>query len=287
MRRLPVLLAALVFTSCGGVTGVPATGAAVTTSPLTPSPMGDATSPEGTPATVVTVFDGDSMLVSEGSTPEEVRLLGINAPESGECFGDEAHDLLQSMAGDRVVLVGDELDQYGRRLAYVYVGATNLNQEMLRAGGAIALSVDHLMLTDFIATEQDATLRGVGLWAPDACGPGTSRSSVSIWTVEADAPGRDDEDPNGEFVVIANSADTVDMTGWVLRDESSVHRYVFPQGLVIGPGAFVTIRSGCGADTVADLYWCAGGSVWNNAGDTAILIDPEGTIVSRYRYPED
>ena len=296
-RSLLILLIALVA-GCGPGEGVPGTSggntspvttspvttSAVATSPVTTSPIGGGTSPEGTTASVETVFDGDSMLVTIAGATDEVRLLGINAPEDGECFSDRARDLLTAMTAGSLTLVGDERDQYGRRLAYVYVGGTNLNEEMVRAGAAIAMSANHPMRTDFIAAEQDATLRGVGLWAPDACGPGTSDVTVSIWDVVADAPGRDDQNPNGELVVIANSGDAADLTGWVVRDESSVHRYSFPLSFTIGHGAFVTIRSGCGDDTTVELFWCAEGPVWNNDGDTAILLDAEGAFVSRFRY---
>ncbi|MFH1103317.1 MAG: MBL fold metallo-hydrolase, partial [Actinomycetota bacterium] len=55
-------------------------------------------------------------------------------------------------------------------------------------------------------------------------------------------------------------------------------------GFAIDPGAFVTIRSGCGDDTTVELFWCADGPVWNNDGDTAILLDADGAFVSRLRY---
>jgi micrococcal nuclease len=296
MRRfLPILL--VVFTAAcspgdgvpgtiGGTTS-PVTTVPVTTSPVTTSPIGGGTSPTGTAAIVDTVFDGDSMLVAIGGATDEVRLLGINAPEDGECFSDRARDLLGSLAIGSVTLVGEERDEYGRRLAYVYLGETNLNEQMIRSGAAIAMSTEHPMRSDFIAAEQDATLRGVGLWAPDACGPMTSDVTVSIWDVVAAAPGRDDQNPNGELVVITNSGDAVDLTGWVLRDESSVHRYLFPAGFAIDPGAFVTIRSGCGDDTTVELFWCADGPVWNNDGDTAILLDADGAFVSRLRYIDE
>src|SRR3990172_9431258 len=227
MHRLIPVLVVLLIASCAGSPGRATTPSSssgttsevttspVTTTPVTTSPIGGGTAPNGTTATVDTVFDGDSMLVTIGGVTDEVRMLGINA------------------------------------------------------------------------AEQDATLRGIGLWAPAACGSVTAERTVAIWTVEADAPGRDDENPNGEYVVLGNSGDTVDLTGWVLRDESSVHRYPFPDGFEIGPGAFVDIRSACGADTPTELYWCAGGSVGNKAGDTAFLLDANGTFVSRFRYIDE
>jgi micrococcal nuclease len=261
------------------------TTSAVTTTPVTTTPIGGGTAPAGTAATVETIYDGDSMLVRVDGAEDEVRLLGINAPEQGECFADPARELLASMiAAGPLTLVGSDRDQYGRLLAYAYVGGTNLNEEMVRAGGAVAMSTDHPLRADFIAAEQDATVAGAGLWAAGACGPDTDTDTVTIWDLQADAPGRDDANPNGEFVVVANSGDSVDLTGWIMRDESSVHRFRFPEGFVIGAGAFVTIRSGCGTDTATELFWCADGPVWNNDGDTAMLLDPSGRFVSQFRY---
>jgi hypothetical protein len=69
----------------------------------------------------------------------------------------------------------------------------------------------------------------------------------------------------------------------VLRDESSVHRYLFPDGFTLGPGARVTVRSGWGDDDGDTLHWGAG-SVWSNDGDTVLLLDAAGNVVDRRRY---
>lgn len=257
--------------------------APVTTDSATTTP-GEA--PPGAPAEVVMVLDGDSLRVLVAGREDELRLLGINAPEPGECFADEARSLLAVAAGDSIVIVGDDRDQFGRIVGYAYAGATNLNQWMLAQGGAIAMSSDHELRPDFIAAEQDAVLRGIGLWVSGVCAV-TEGSAVFIFEVEFDAPGRDDENPNGEFVVLGNEGEPADLTGWILRDESSSHRYPFPEGTTIDNGAFLVIRSGCGTDTAEDLYWCEPGSVWNNTGDTAILVDDSGAYVSRVRYLGD
>jgi hypothetical protein len=48
----------------------------------------------------------------------------------------------------------------------------------------------------------------------------------------------------------------------------------------------VRLRTGCGVDGTADLYWCESGSaVWNNAGDTVFVLDPNGNIVATRSYP--
>ena len=276
-----------VSTTTGGgtipITTSPVTTSPVTTSEVTTSPISDGESPPGTSAEVVAVLDGDSLAVVIAGRQDELRLLGINAPEPGECYADEARSLLVGAVGDAIVIAGDERDQFGRILGYAYRGSANLNQWMIAQGGAIAMTPDHELLPDFLAAEQDAVGRGLGMWAVGTCVP-EAGFGVAIYEVESDAPGRDDENPNGEFVVLVNQGEAADLSGWVLRDESSSHRYAFPDGVVLPTGGSVVIRSGCGADDDENLYWCEGGSVWNNDGDTAILIDADGTYVSRFRY---
>src|SRR3990172_3510746 len=170
-----VIAASALLAPCGTAAagaGAPATNAS--TSPVTPggattTPIGGGEAPPGLTAEVVSVLDGDSMRVLVSGREDELRLLGINAPEPTECFADEARSLLAVAAGEPIVIVGDGRDQFGRIVGYAYRGATNLNQWMLAQGGAIAMSTDHELFSDFIAAEQDAVLRGVGLWAPGVC----------------------------------------------------------------------------------------------------------------------
>lgn len=84
-----------------------------------------------------------------------------------------------------------------------------------------------------------------------------------------------------------DSDDVVDLSGWILRDESSSHRFEFPLGERLEPGQNLTIRTGCGNDRGEDRYWCAEDAVWSNGGDTVILQTAAGTVVDRARYPGD
>ena len=103
--------------------------------------------------------------------------------------------------------------------------------------------------------------------------------------MDPDPPGPDEDDLNGEWVLLGNLGDQdADLTGWVLRDESSQHRYRFPAGTILHPGEQVTVHTGRGVDAYGDLYWGKDGAVWNNGGDTAILLDPQGNVAGRLRY---
>ena len=248
MKRGLVLLIAM-LAACGSepsATTVSQDGISARTT-TTQVDRGEA--PPGTAARVLEVLDGDSMRVLIEGTEDEIRLLGINAPEPEECFADEARAMLAEATGDDIVIVGDERDQFGRIVAYAFAGSTNLNQWMLTEGGAIAMSSQHELLPDFIAAEQDAVVRGTGLWSIGVC---ATTSGVFIFEVEFDAPGRDEENLNGEFVVLGNEGDSADLTGWILRDESSSHRFEFPSGTTIEDGGYLVIRSGCGTNTTEE-----------------------------------
>jgi len=237
------------------------------------------------PARVDAVLDGDSLRVTVEGDEIEVRLLGINSPEHGECWADEARATLEgTVAEGDVSLVGTEEDQYGRLLVYLFAGSTNVNRRQILDGSAIAIASEHAELPDFLAAEEEAIALERGWWNAAACGSTGARAEVRIWAIEPDAPGRDDQNPNGEFVAITNDGTDADLTGWMVRDESSVHRYTFPDGFVLGGGSVITIRSGCGQDEGSYSYWCADGTVWNNSGDTVLLLDPSGAIVDRVRY---
>jgi endonuclease YncB( thermonuclease family) len=142
-RTLTVLVAAvaLAVAGCGYSGGPPATD-------LTPAAEAE---PEQTPTAtvepeqtttatvaVVSVADGDTVDVSSGET---VRLIGIDAPEVGECGHQPAADRLTELVlRKEVTLVPgarDDVDRYGRLLRYVDVGSDDAGAQLLRQGLAV------------------------------------------------------------------------------------------------------------------------------------------------------
>ena len=247
--------------------------------------------PDGEAARVISVKDGDTIVVSlDGGKEENVRLVGINTPEKGECFADEATRRLEDLVAGRDVLLSTDVndrDQYGRLLRYVWTDDGFVNGMMVEEGLALARRYEpDTALADLLdAAQADAKSRGFGLWAPDACGAETG-TGVAISGIKFDAPGNDGENLNGEWITVKNrGSGAVDLSGWMIKDESSSHRYAFPDGFKLAEGATVTVYTGCGDDTDDELYWCEQGSaVWNNSGDTGFLLDPSGNIVDTYSY---
>ncbi len=108
-----------------------------------------------------------------------------------------------------------------------------------------------------------------------------STASVYISAVQFNAPGDDRANLNGEWIQVTNSgASPAAMAGWTLSDDSNRPVYEFPQ-FTLGSGASVTVFTGQGRDSVARLYMGRSTPVWNNDGDTAVLRDPKGNVISQ------
>ncbi|HJR93353.1 MAG TPA: lamin tail domain-containing protein [Acidimicrobiia bacterium] len=246
--------------------------------------------PPGQDPVATSVIDGDTIRVTIGGAAEDLRLIGINSPEGGECYSAEATArLIELVDGRGVVLVGDESDrdQYGRLLRYVYVGDLFVNEVMVREGFAIARRYppDTAKAEVLEAAQELAEAEGAGLWAPDACGA-PAAALLEIATIRYDAEGDDNTNLNDEWVEFENRGSrAVDLTGWTVKDESASHRYPFPTGYDLAAGATVRLHTGCGDDAATDLYWCNQGSaVWNNDGDTVFLLDPSGNVFRSRSY---
>lgn len=92
-------------------------------------------------ATLEEIVDGDTVETSAGT----VRIIGIDAPERGECGYDVATALVATLVGpgDPITLVLPEgqnpEDRYGRLLRYVdTTGGVDLGSAVLGAGLAVA-----------------------------------------------------------------------------------------------------------------------------------------------------
>lgn len=259
------------------------------TTATTSLPTSDAPAPGGldlVAATVIDVPDGDSLLVEmPDGTEERVRLTGINAPERDECLGDEARAHLEAIAGGDVVLgLEDEArDQFDRLLAHVFVGNGYINRAQVELGFALALSQPNAFAADLAGAEELAKIDMIGLWSPDSCGGGPI-PDIEIVEIEPNPPGPDEDALDLEIVTIENAGtETVDLSGWILRDESTANRFVFPSGTELGPGKRLEVSSGCAADGNR-MAWCADGPIWNNSGDSALLLDASGRVVDHLGY---
>jgi micrococcal nuclease len=240
---------------------------------------------------VTAVVDGDTIEVSAGGVVERVRLIGIDAPERGECGADEAALLLARLLEGAVVRLESDTsdrDAFARLLRYVWTDDRLVNEVMVEEGLAIARRYppDTLLSGRLESAQQRAQDAGLGIWSGGLCGDGAG-ASIEISDLQPDPPGDDTLNLNGEWVEFTNTGtERVVMTGWSVRDESSSNRYGFPPGFSLPAGGVVRLHTGCGEDTPTSLYWCSpDAAVWNNDGDTVFLRDPAGDLVASRRYP--
>jgi len=100
---------------------------------------------------VLRVVDGDTIEVDVDGRTEDVRLIGVDTPETvkpGEpvqCFGPQASEFTKRvLEGETVRLEFDrELrDVYDRLLAYVHVGELFVNAELIDGGFARTLEIE-------------------------------------------------------------------------------------------------------------------------------------------------
>jgi micrococcal nuclease len=293
------LLAFMMIAVAVGDETLPTTTAVATQSTSTSAPISIVPGVSATLAppagservTVTRIQDGDTVEIEMLSgASETVRLIGINTSESGECFSEEATIALASLLSDQVITMTSDVsdrDQFGRLLRYLWLDrGVFVNEIMVSRGYAQARDYppDSRYAEDIAVAQESAQADAVGIWAADACGPPTE-ADLRVVGVLSDPPGSDTDNLEGEWVDIVNAGSTeVSMRGWVLKDESSSHRYFFADDFVIAPQTVVRISTGCGPDGDETLFWCNGSAVWNNTGDTAFLLDPTGNIVSFYRY---
>ncbi len=136
--------------------------------------------PASVEALVTRVVDGDTIEAQIGGEVEDVRLIGIDTPETVkpgtpvQCLGPRAsHFTKQRLEGRHVRLVFgvERRDVYGRLLAYAYLGHRFFNPILVRRGLARSLTIppNNRFAPSFRRLELGAARAGRGLWG--ACRP--------------------------------------------------------------------------------------------------------------------
>jgi len=116
---------------------------------------------------VVKVLDGDTIELENG---DKIRLLGIDAPEIGEAFSQEAKLALEEiLLGNIVKIEKDEnldKDKYGRLLRYVFLEEKLVNCEMVKLGLAKSMAGKDVKYYEcFEKAEEEARIKKVGIWS--------------------------------------------------------------------------------------------------------------------------
>ena len=199
------------------------------------------------------VIDGDTF---EGDN-ETIRLLGINTPERGKYYYDEAKNFLREIEGNDIEILRDfeNKGKYGRKLRYVFDENRFLNIEILEKGLGTYFMIDDLKYEEKLKkAEKYARDNGVGLWEKSS-----SECADYIELVELNA--------GDEYFILGNNqGSNCDLTGWTVKDNAN---HFFKLEEIAGN---------------TEKKFESNGNIWNNDGDRFFMRDSDGKLVIFYEY---
>jgi endonuclease YncB( thermonuclease family) len=115
------------------------------------------------------VIDGDSIKIREegGSEVHEVQIEGTDAPEAKQEYGPESTEALRKLVLDRKVrITWTKKDNFGRRLAQVYIGDEHINRNMIRDGHSWHFK-RYNQSKELAQAEEEAKKAKRGLWGTE------------------------------------------------------------------------------------------------------------------------
>jgi len=234
---------------------------------------------EGEFVVVERVIDGDTVVVGDTASlrsrhenPSQsisVRLLGVNSPERGEQYYDEAKEFLENAVLNKTTILKfgkEKYDKYDRILAYVFVENENLNLKLVRNGFANFYfpSGRDIYYDDFVEAWEECS-ENLCKKSKDEC---------------ANCMGLEEFNYENEIVIFHNKCDfDCELTGWKIKDEGRKN-FVFPYFVLeSGENVKVIVSGESASNNKGELFWIRKDYVWTNSGDTLFLRDGEGKLV--------
>ncbi len=204
------------------------------------------------------VIDGDTVVVNGTS----VRMLGLNTPEKGEKYYQEAKDYTSSLVLNKTILIERRgKDRYNRELGYLFYDGENLNAKVVEKGYANYYFPDGQ--DNYYGLFEDAWKECI-LRNENLCEKSVDECSGCI-VLHKFGP---DED-----LILYNSCEVnCDLEGWTIKDEGR-KIYVF-KDFTLKSNYQVTVT----AKDFNQTY------VWTNTGDTMFLRDEQGKLVLWENY---
>ncbi len=114
---------------------------------------------------VVGISDGDTFtLLTSDKQQVKVRLAEIDAPESGQPYGNKSKQYLSGLVfGNDVRVAVQTTDRYGRTVGTPYVGELDVCEEMVRVGAAWVYR-QYVVDESLFDVENDARAARRGIW---------------------------------------------------------------------------------------------------------------------------
>ena len=223
-------------------------------------------------AVIERIIDGDTVVIN-GNT--SVRLLGINSPERGEPYYEEAKNFLEMIILNKTVRLEfgkEKYDKYNRLLAYLFYKEKNVNLELVDEGLANFYfpSGKDTYHDNFKKAWEKCVRMGENL-----CENSTNKCAQCIKLKEFDW--------KNEIIILHNKCYfDCELTAWKIKDEGRKN-FIFDK-FVLGSEKDIEIRVGENNDTEDVLFWHGESYVWTSTGDTLFLRDSKGKLVLYESY---
>jgi hypothetical protein len=131
---------------------------------------------------------------------------------------------------------------------------------------------------------QDAIDKRLNIWSGTLCKKSKTQNILLGLAINHDAPGNDDFNVNGEYVIIENGSNkSVNLEGWTLRDTSQ-RSFKFPSNSIIDVGQKIMVRAGVGENSKSEYFMNSPTPMfenidkYNGVGDGAYLLDEFGNL---------
>ena len=213
------------------------------------------------------VIDGDTIVLANG---EHVRLLGINTPERGELFYDEAKEFLEELVLNKTIKLKfgkERYDKYKRILAYIFLNEKSINLKLVEEGfgNFYFPSGKDIHYDEFKASWSECIKSNKNL-----CEKSTN---VCVECIELKK-----FDYKGQEVIFYNKCDfSCELTDWNIKDEGRKN-FIFPE-FVLESEKQVKIIVNEGINNKYNLFWENEEYIWTDTGDTLFLRDSTGKLV--------
>lgn len=123
---------------------------------------------------ITEVIDGDTVWADYLGTPEKIRILGIDTPETNECMYDSSIIFVKGLLAETnevVIISNQDRDKYGRLLAYIILpDGRDVGELLITEGLATYYRDDNYDKKDlYKSLEEMAQTSSLGIWDTNLC----------------------------------------------------------------------------------------------------------------------
>jgi len=180
-----------------------------------------------------------------------------------------------------IVASGDTLTEIARKFDVPVGDLVAINKlsnvDILSVGQELLIPVSPLTPTPTLVPIPTSTRSPL----PTLPVSGTAATALGEYFVtirEIQSPGS----ASAEQVILTNLSGQVNLAGWTMTDGEG-NKFTFPN-LTLLSNSEVTVHTGKGTNTPADLYWGQTDALWSK-GKVAYLRDPTGKLIATYQVP--